>query len=166
MTGTDALTAIAQVSATLAGFSGIIVAGRQRGLAAWEAHHLYMFRLMLLVSLVTVFFALIPFAPYHLGMPEAATWRVCNALLGAWLIVQLTIQMSVRAGIRQRLNIIYYLFIRLGNVFFICLAFAGAFNLLGIRSVGIYLVSVGWLLIVSALLFFRLVLSPGDPSTK
>jgi hypothetical protein len=166
MTGTDALTTIAQVSATLAGFSGIIVAVRQRGLAAWETHHLYMFRLMLLVSLVTVLFALIPFAPYHLGMPEKVTWRVCNGLLGAWLIVQLTIQMTVSAEIRHRLNIVYYLFMRLGNVFFICLVFASAFNLLGLRPVGIYLVGVGWLLMVSALLFFRLVLSPGDPSTK
>jgi hypothetical protein len=78
----DLLMTIAQVSATFAGFSGIIgVFRRGSSLSEVEIGVLQVGAVVEIGVLVTGF-ALLPFVSDGFGAPEALTWRVCSAIAG------------------------------------------------------------------------------------
>jgi hypothetical protein len=79
----DLLMAIAQVSATFAGFSGIIgVFRRASSLSELEIGALQV-RAVVEISVLATGFALLPFVPYGFGASPALTWRLCSAIAGS-----------------------------------------------------------------------------------
>ena len=67
MHAAEVLTVLAEISIALAGFAGIVVALRQRGLHEFEPHELVRFWFMLGVACELLFFALLPFLFHHAG---------------------------------------------------------------------------------------------------
>ena len=81
MTGEGTLHAIAEVSVTLAGFTGLIAIFRQRATGRWTPEALESIRFMIEVSLSTALFALLPFPFSYWGISEPTVWRLCSLLL-------------------------------------------------------------------------------------
>jgi hypothetical protein len=75
---------LAQVSATLAGFSGLVVVFRLRGAQGWSRTELRTLWFFLSDSFLVLFFSLLPLP---LTWSADAVWGLCNALLGSWFIV-------------------------------------------------------------------------------
>jgi hypothetical protein len=78
---------IAEVSITLAGFSGVVVAFRLRGLDSWSPTELRVLWLLIGDSFLTCLFSLLPFPLVLADWSQDAIWGLCNALLGSWYIV-------------------------------------------------------------------------------
>ena len=107
MQGSDILTVIAEISVALAGFSGIVVALRHRALESWPAHEFSRFRNMLELAAYSIFFALFPFLPYHLGASSEVIWSLSSfalaAGLSAWSL-HLVIRWVVHIGHQHSLS--------------------------------------------------------------
>lgn len=78
---------IAEVAITLAGFSGVVVVFRLRGVDSWSPTELRIFWLLIADSFLTCLFALLPLPLALANWSEEALWGLCNALLGSWFIV-------------------------------------------------------------------------------
>jgi hypothetical protein len=81
------LYALAQVAITFAGFSGVVVAFRSRGVEAWSPTELRTFWFLLGDSFLVLFFSLLPLPLALANWSPDALWSLCNALLGSWFIV-------------------------------------------------------------------------------
>lgn len=78
----DLLMTIAQVSATFAGFSGVIAVFRRgNSLSDLEIGALQVRAVVELGVMATVL-ALLPFIPFGFGADEPLTWRLCSAVAG------------------------------------------------------------------------------------
>jgi hypothetical protein len=78
----DLLMTIAQVSATFAGFSGVIgIFRRGSSLSELEIGALQV-RAVVELGVLATGFALLPFVPDGFGVPAAVTWRLCSAIAG------------------------------------------------------------------------------------
>jgi hypothetical protein len=74
---------IAQVTITLIGFTGIVIAFKERAtedLSVTESLGLYA---LIFPSLTTLFFCFVPELLYILKLSEAAVWQLSNALFGS-----------------------------------------------------------------------------------
>ncbi len=160
MQGSGVLTVIAEIGVALAGFSGIVVALRQRTVESWSPAEIFRLRLMLYASVSTFLFALLPFIPYHLGASPSLTWSVSSLVLavlfGSALILPATRTPPSRTGLSFR----WWVFYSSGTVIAISVLLANAGGLLGGPSFGLYLVGLAWLLLYATTLFVRLVLAP------
>jgi hypothetical protein len=78
---------LAQVAITLAGFSGLVVVFRLGGAHRWSPTELRYLWFLIGDSFLVLFFSLLPIALHLANWSAAATWGLCNALLGAWFIV-------------------------------------------------------------------------------
>ena len=78
---------LAQVSTTLAGFSGLVVVFRVRGVQAWSRAELRTFWFLLGDSFLVLFFSLLPVPLALANWSQDALWGLCNALLGSWFVV-------------------------------------------------------------------------------
>ena len=78
---------LAQVAATLAGFSGLVVVFRARGTQGWSSMELRILWFLLGDSFLVLFFALLPVPLLLANWSYNALWGLCNALLGSWFIV-------------------------------------------------------------------------------
>lgn len=78
---------LAQVAITLAGFSGVVVVFRQRGIHAWSPTELRIFWLLIGDSLLVLLFSLLPIPLALANWSHDAIWGFCNALLGSWFIL-------------------------------------------------------------------------------
>ncbi len=78
----ELLMTIAQVSATFAGFSGVIgLFRRGSSLSELEIGALQV-RAVVEISVLATGFALLPFVPDGFGAPPAVTWRLCSMIAG------------------------------------------------------------------------------------
>ncbi len=78
----DLLMTIAQVSATFAGFSGIIgVFRRASSLSELEIGALQV-RAVVEIGVMVTILALLPFIPFGFGADEPLTWRLSSAITG------------------------------------------------------------------------------------
>jgi len=78
----DLLMTIAQVSATFAGFSGVIAVFRRgSSLSELEIGALQV-RAVVELGVMATILALLPFIPFGLGANEPVTWRLCSAIAG------------------------------------------------------------------------------------
>jgi hypothetical protein len=104
--GTDALTTIAEVAVGLAGFSGVVVVlGRQPGqFSRVEAGRLVV---LLLSSFGALFFALMPFALFPLGLNPAAVWRTAGGLVAVFALSHLAISYAELLRVRREAPEIY-----------------------------------------------------------
>jgi hypothetical protein len=78
---------LAEVAATLAGFSGLVVVFRLRGIEAWTPTELRIFWLLLGDSLLVIIFALLPVPLALANWSPESVWGLCNALLGSCFIL-------------------------------------------------------------------------------
>jgi hypothetical protein len=78
----DLLMTIAQVSATFAGFSGIIGVFRRGSSLSEVEIGVLQVRAVVEIGVLATGFALLPFVPDGFGAPETLTWRLCSAIVG------------------------------------------------------------------------------------
>lgn len=78
---------LAEVAVTLAGFSGVVVAFRLRGIHAWSPTELRVLWLLIGDSFLVLLFSLLPIPLALANWSQDALWGFCNALLGLWFIV-------------------------------------------------------------------------------
>jgi hypothetical protein len=95
-----ALFILAEVSVTLAAFSGVVVAFRLRGAQAWSPYELRILWLLLTDSFLVMLFALIPIPASLAGWSDDAIWGVFSALLGTYFIVGGVL--ALRGEVRDR----------------------------------------------------------------
>lgn len=84
----DLLATIAQVSATFAGFSGIIGIFQRSGSPAEFNVGTLQVRGVVELSVLATVLSLLPFIPDGYGAPEAVTWRLCSGIAAAALILR------------------------------------------------------------------------------
>ena len=75
----DAMLSLGEISVAFAGFSSIVVLLKRRDVAEWQALDASRFRAMLLASLLTAFFAVLPFPLYKLRVPRDLLWSISSA---------------------------------------------------------------------------------------
>ena len=78
----DLLMTIAQVSATFAGFSGIIAVFRRGSSLSDVDLGVLQVRAVVELGVLASMLALLPLLPDGFGAPEALTWRLCSAVAG------------------------------------------------------------------------------------
>lgn len=165
LSASEVLTVVAEIAIALAGFAGVVVAFRQRGLDALPAHEQLRLRYMLLVACISVLFALLPFVPHYLRLNSTATWTISSGLLALGLVslvLAVHVQAATPAGHRLSRTWIYIYQTGLGLAAIALLL--NAFGAFGEVLPGVYLVGLGCLLFYATSLFVRLVLS-NSPST-
>jgi len=85
MTATEELLAIAQVSVTLVGFSGLVSAFRARVPTELEARDLSGLAVIGIGGSIALAFSLLPLPLAYLKIGEAAVWRICSGVFAATL---------------------------------------------------------------------------------
>ena len=65
MQAAEVLTVLAEISIALAGFAGVVVALRQRGIDEFQPHELVRFGFMLGIACALLLFALLPFLVHY-----------------------------------------------------------------------------------------------------
>jgi hypothetical protein len=78
---------LAEVSVSLAGFSGVVVAFRLRGIQGWSPTELRVLWLLIGDSFLILLFSLLPIPLALANWSQDALWAFCNALLGLSFIV-------------------------------------------------------------------------------
>jgi len=84
----DLLLTIAEISIAFAGFASVVAAFSRFRLEAEAA--IFRVRLMVIVSLSTLLFALLPLLPPKFGASEAASWQI-SAMIIAVIIIALSL---------------------------------------------------------------------------
>ena len=163
MQATEVLTVVAEISIALAGFTGIVVAYRQRGLDELLPHELVRLRFMLGVACTTLLFAFLPFLPHYFGLAPSSTWIVSSAAMAVGLLfLALTIYSRAKSHL-NRMSLAWFVTYVAGSALFALMALTNTLELLGPPGPGQYLAGLGWLLFVSISLFVRLILAPLSP---
>jgi hypothetical protein len=160
--GSEVLTAIAEVAAAFAGFAGIVAAFRHRDLAAWPPHETFRFRFMVLYSVLTVLFALLPFFLFHFGVSPARIWSSASILLAlVAFILFVDALLHYRAlgdDAKSSLSLGMVYFLETGNVLVGGTQGCNAVGVGAAPSFSLYLLGLGWFLLAAAGMFVRLLL--------
>ena len=82
----DLLMTLAQVSATFAGFSGVIGIFRRSSLLSELEVGALQVRAVVELALLVTGFALLPFVPDGFAISAPVTWRLCSAVAGVALL--------------------------------------------------------------------------------
>jgi hypothetical protein len=161
MEGADILLRVSGLSIAFAGFVSIAVRFQYPDHREWSAHVVVRFRNMLEVSLSALFFAILPFALFHLGLSGSRLWAAASAVLIVGLsLVTLRVYRRARPYIGVDLG---RGFTRLTLSLTALVLIAQVLNVLGrmpVRRFGVYLVGVFWVLFFAAIQFLRLVVLP------
>ena len=84
----DYLITVAQIAIAIAGFSSIVEALSTRHIQHWTDEERYNFRLLLQVSAIAMFFALIPMILVHV-LEESLAWRAALLIYGVVHLVDI-----------------------------------------------------------------------------
>ena len=168
MQPSEALSAAAQIAATLAGFAGVVVAFRNRSIHEWSRVDKFRLRILLINSGV-------PFALSMLGILLATTtldsqriWQVCS--ICAFVVVILTGQFmtrSIRELSREEFvsgggnRAVFYG----GSVLGIAATLLQMLNAVALKAFWPFFTAITALLLLAMLQFIRLVLA-GEDSPK
>jgi hypothetical protein len=155
---TEVLLTIGEISATLAGFAGVVILFLRRDAGRWVAADVSRFAVMLACSLGALVFALLPLPFISAAVSEATTWGTCSAVLAVFLAS--IVGVGVWANIRFDRGTF--------NPYLVVLVIGGSFvatvllvlNILGVgfhRSFTGYLIGLSWLVAQAAIYFARLV---------
>jgi len=79
--------AIAEIGATIAGFSGVIALFRRGTTPSESDPEVFTVRDVVRISLMVAAFALLPFVPDGLDLGGTAVWRVCSLLLAVFVLL-------------------------------------------------------------------------------
>lgn len=112
MTAKDELLAIAEIAATLIGFSGLIFVFRARGIEELEVRDLSTIAMIVGAGALALAFGLLPLPLGYLGLPDQVLWRLSSgifsvAMLGcavAFWVVNRRLARSGHAERAPRLN--------------------------------------------------------------
>jgi hypothetical protein len=161
MEGSDVLIVIAEVSVAFAGFAGIVAVFRQRDLVEWPPLDATRFRFMVECSLTTILFALLPFVFHHLGASPTATWSACSGLMaatfaGVFVIASFRMRRLRSQGSGPSPALLR--FVQAVTLLTLALLVLNALSIGFTAEFGPYLAALAWVLAVSGLNFFRLLL--------
>lgn len=157
MDGSEYLLTCAEVAATLAGFSALVVALRGAESSQVDATSRALVKTLMERSLFAVFFALAPVLLTGLEVGTSALWFVCSGALAGYIV-----SLAWRSAADRRANPELSVFVG-GPTFGMLLALgvgvlalqiAHAFGAGLQQSVWWYLVGLSWLLVSVAYLFF------------
>ncbi len=163
LSASEVLIVVAEISIALAGFAGVVVAFRQRGLEALPALEQLRLRYMLLVACETLLFALLPFVPHYLRLGASATWTLSSgALAFSLLSFNLATYLDTKPHRRQLSRAWLYIYQTGGSLAAVALLLS-CFGAFGEVLPGVYLGALGFLLFNATSLFVRLVLSTSSP---
>jgi branched-subunit amino acid transport protein AzlD len=112
-------------------------------------------------SLMTILFALLPFVFRHLGASPTATWSACSGLMGAAVACLLVIASLRMRRVRSQtpgFNTALLRFLQAGSLLMLALVVLNSVRIGFTGEFGPYLAALAWLLAVSGLNFFRLLL--------
>ena len=160
MIDSNVLLALAQISVALAGFSGIIVALRQRSLEHWPKHELVRFRYMLELAVYSIGFDLFPLLLDSLKFSQSEVWKITSMCLAIWLILRIIQTAQIKKNIRDRLNLNWFYVYQVGSGIMILVLVINAAELSPLDKKGLYYCGLGWLLFFSLSLFVRLSFAP------
>jgi hypothetical protein len=94
---------LAEVSVSLAGFSGVVVAFRLRGIQGWSSTELRVLWLLIGDSFLILFFSLLPILLALANWSQDALWGFCNALQGlSYIIIDLLVFRAERRDRAKR----------------------------------------------------------------
>ncbi len=157
---TDALTVIAEIAVALAGFAGLIVTVRNRGLSSWAGNDLVRLRFMLSIACATFFASLTPYLLNYLITSSKAAWFLSGLILSLGLFFLLAVTIVQTWSIRHQLSKFWLALYELGTFFACVFVILGTFQLAGLNNSGTYLFGLLWMLFYSTSLFVRLILNP------
>jgi hypothetical protein len=155
----ETLTAIAELSLGLAGFSAIVIALGERSAQASVSRLAVVF--LLTASFVTLFLALAPLVFAALGLSEAGSFRASSAVMAVVAIVWLAIlaPAGFRENVLGRKNMPVFTPIALSlagaNIILQTLSAAGFIDA---NPFGIYLLGLFFYLLGAAATFFQILL--------
>ena len=157
----DLLLVIAQLSVAFAGFASLASALSNRNQGDETRVDAGRLINMLIISLSTTMLALVPFIPMLFGLSEAMVWR--SSALTAFATVAIfapgavvrTKRMKRYAGFSSRLNILNVGLATIAAAGFIC----SAFGLPAVKPSASYVAGLVALLLVCAIVFFRVIAS-------
>lgn len=96
MQPSDALSIVAQVAVTLAGFAGIVVVFRPESVHQWSALDKFRLRLLLTNSALPLGFSLFGMLLLTTSLPAVSIWRWCSGLVFLVDLLALMISRSPR----------------------------------------------------------------------
>ena len=91
MSGESFFLDVAKIAITIAGFVGVVAALRHQRDEEWKHNELYGVKLMIEHSLAAVLAGLLPSVLSLAFADEATVWRLCSALLAAFLAFEVLI---------------------------------------------------------------------------
>ena len=150
MDGRDALSGIAEVAVTLAGFSGLFAAfrrGRGDQFTDTERHALLF---MLTTSLGAAVLSLAPLPLFLFGIPESVVWLIGCFSLGLFLIV--ISAWATRRGRLSRFPRLFWTIVPLAWGFTM-LQFLGVAGLFGLPRAAVFAAGLWWLILTAAIQF-------------
>ncbi len=163
MQHSEVLLTLAEVGIAFAGFTGL-AALLARSRVDPKAHHAR-FRGMIENALIVVVSSILPLVLSPLGLPEAAAWRTASGVLAIVLVAEVAAAISRTLALESSsfsAALSLAIFGLLGLA--ICLLLTNAAGVFAGLAGAVYLVSLFAVLVVSAILFLRLLLAfvPGS----
>lgn len=161
MAETDFLFTVAEVAATFAGFSTLVVVVQQQFSGGGSALVAARLISMLSQSLLAILFCLLPFLPEYAGLSTSASWRLSSGLFClAWLAYYLNILLRIRArGIFSAMSIMNRLNVFATHPVAIVVLGLGALGLWNHHTGLVYLCCILGLLALCGFLFLQQVLA-------
>ena len=154
---TDLLQTLAEIAAAFIGFSGVVVVFLRSRDQGWKLSDRARFLGMISNAFGFLAFALIPFVPLSLG--AEAVWQISSGLFFIFLVVNPIImgRITAKALSGGDLNIVFVRVLGAGTFVSVLAALANTIGWPWKSGFTLYLVCLLWVLIASALNFFRLV---------
>ncbi|MBI3448198.1 MAG: hypothetical protein HY049_04675 [Acidobacteria bacterium] len=158
------LLAIAEVSATFAGFSGVVAVFGRRAHGEWFPEDRFRLTNMLMMSLGSGLFALVPILEELLHVPDRALFTTASALLGAFSLAYLIVGVARTRRLRREhpgaLARWAVVVIQASLFLAAALQALNAFGILYNHEAGPYLAGLLLLLVFAGIQFAFLVLVP------
>lgn len=92
MEGNDVLLTTAELALALGGFGGVVAAFRGRSVG-WNPIEVVRFRALIIISLTSALFALLPFPLFHAGFEPATMWATASLLVAAATLIALVVML-------------------------------------------------------------------------
>jgi hypothetical protein len=160
MHGSDVLETMAQIAVAFAGFSGIVAAFSQQP-GQWATADQLRVRNLIIVSLSTMFFALLPSGLEAAHVAERSIWRWSSATMGFFTAISTTASLSALAKLQPNQRFIFSRVI-------LTITIVGSFLNVAAQSMNaaawpyqphgaVYIFGVMYMLLMAGALFLRLV---------
>jgi hypothetical protein len=164
------LLGISGVSATFAGFSGVVAAFERRARGDWRPEEHFRLINMVALSLVTCLFAFVPLVEELFRISESALWGTASLLMGGFCAAYVLCAIPRRLRLRRSRPGVLPLWATV--VFVLCLSSAAGLQILNAaaKPVGcegaLYVAGLLLLLVAAGFQFAFLILAPLSPAKR